>query len=166
MITKFIRLSHYLRLNFQSQKIENCLLEERDDKSFKCSYILILDDKMFIRYSAAQQTMEWIVESNSFKDIINYDELQRAYELSRYQSKYFLHSKDDYTKIAKTLPFTMSETLFIFPCDKIFENYFLNHFNCSNFLPQDFTIQYFTHKRSNKVNFENLNELIAHVKKV
>ena len=77
MITKFIRLSHYLRLNFQSQKIENCLLEERDDKSFKCSYILILDDKMFIRYSAAQQTMEWIVESNSFKDIINYVELKQ-----------------------------------------------------------------------------------------
>ena len=31
--------------------------------------------------------------------------------------------------------------------------------------PQHFTIKYFTHKRSNKVNFKNLNELIAHVTK-
>ena len=74
-ITKFIRLFHYLSLNFQSPKIENYLIEERDTKSFKCSYILKLDDEICIRYSAAQQTVKWIVESNSFKDIISYDEL-------------------------------------------------------------------------------------------
>ena len=65
--------------------------------------------------------------------MMNYDELQRAYELSRYESKHFLHSKDDYIKIAKTLPFTMSETFFNWPRDKIFGNHFLNYFNCCIF---------------------------------
>ena len=120
---------------------------------------------MFIRYSATQQAIEWIVESNSFKNIINFDELKRSYGLSRHQSKHFLHSKDDYIKIAITLSFIMSDIFFIYPCDKIFDNHFWNHFDFFIPSPQDDTLKFFTQKRSNKVNFKNLDELIAHVTK-
>ena len=75
MITKSIRLFHYLRLYFQSPIIKNYLLEERDEEFLKYSSLLTRDDEIFIRYSAAQQRIEWIVESNSFKDIIHFDEL-------------------------------------------------------------------------------------------
>ena len=44
---------------------------------------------MFIRYSAAQQTIEWIIGSNTFKEIFNYVELQQTYGLSRHQNKDF-----------------------------------------------------------------------------
>ena len=67
---------------------------------------------MFIRYSAAQQTIEWIVESNSFKDIINYVELKQIYGLYRHPSKDFLHLKENYIKIVRALPFMISETFF------------------------------------------------------
>ena len=140
MITKSIRLCHFLNLNFQSPTIKNYLLEERDEKFFKFSYLLKRDDEMFIRYSAVQQTIEWIVESNIFKDIIHFDELQRGYGLSIYQSNNFLRSKDDYIKISKTLPFMMSETLFICPCDKILDNHVWNHFDCCIPFPQDNTL--------------------------
>ena len=53
MIIESIRLFNFLRLTFQSPKIKNYLLEERDHKSFKYSYILKRDDEIFIRYSAA-----------------------------------------------------------------------------------------------------------------
>ena len=36
MITKSNGLFHYLSLDFQSPKIKNYLLKERDGKSFKC----------------------------------------------------------------------------------------------------------------------------------
>ena len=75
MIVKSIRLFYFLRLNFQSPKFKNYLLEERDDKFFRYSYILKRDDEIFIRYIAVQQTIEWNIESNSFKDIISYVEL-------------------------------------------------------------------------------------------
>ena len=129
MITKSNGLFHYLSLDFQSPKIKNYLLKERDGKSFKCSYSLKRDVKIFIRYSTTQQTSEWIVECNRFKDINNFDELQRGYRLSRFQSKYFLYSKKEYIKIAKTLPFMMSQTLFFCQCDKIIDNNFWNHFD-------------------------------------
>ena len=165
MIIDSIPLFRFLRLNHQSPKIKHYLLEERDGKSFRCSYISKRDDEIFIRYIAAQQTIEWIVESNSFKDIINYIELHQIYGLSRLQSKAFFHSKDDYIKIAKTLPFMMSEILFICPCDKIFDNYFWNHFDCCITFQEDDTLKCFTPKKSKKVNFKNLNELITHVTK-
>ena len=53
MITISIGLFHFLRLKFQSPKIKLYLIEERDDKFFRCSYILNRDDEMFIYYSAA-----------------------------------------------------------------------------------------------------------------
>ena len=59
--------------------MKNYLIEERDDKSFRCSYILKRDDETIIRYPAVQQKIEGIVEYNSFKDIINYVELQQIY---------------------------------------------------------------------------------------
>ena len=92
---------------------------------------------MFIRYSATQQIIEWIVESNTFKEIFNYVELQQIYGLSRHQSKDFLRSKEDYIMITKGLPFVMSETSFICPCDEIFDNHFWNHFKCCTSFQQD-----------------------------
>ena len=77
MILLSIRLFYFLRLKFQSKKMKLYLIQERDDKFFHCSYILKRDDEMFIRYSAAQQTIEWIVESNTFKEIFNYVELKK-----------------------------------------------------------------------------------------
>ena len=71
---------------------------------------------------------EGIIKSNTFKEIFNYVELQQIYELSRHQSKDFLHSKEDYIKISKALLFMMSEKLFICPCDEIFDNHFWDHF--------------------------------------
>ena len=75
MIKFSIKLFYYLRLQFQSPKIKLYLIQERDNKSFKCSSILNRDDEMFIRYSAAQQTIEWIVKSNTFKEMFNFIEL-------------------------------------------------------------------------------------------
>ena len=57
--------------------------------------------------------------------------------LSRHQSKDFLHLKEDDIKITKALPFMMSETLFICPCNEIFDNHFWNHFKCCTPFQQD-----------------------------
>ena len=59
----------------------------------------------------------------------------------------------------------MSETLFICPCDKIFDNYFWNHFDCCIPFQEDDTLKCFIPKKSKKVNFKNLNELITNVTK-
>ena len=75
------------------------------------------------------------------------------------------HSKEDYINISKTLPFIMSNILSICPYDKIFDNHLWNHFNCCIPFPQKNTLKYVTPKKSNKENFKNLNELIAHVTK-
>ena len=160
-----IGLFHYLRLNFQSPKFKQYLLTDRDDKLFKCSYLLKRDDEMFLRYSATQQTIGQIIESQKIKDTISWDELQQGYGLIIFQSNNFLHSKEYYIKIAKTLPHMMLETLFICSCHNIFENHFCNHFDCYIPFHQDDTLNIFTPKRSNKVNFNNLNELITHVTK-
>ena len=88
MIINSITLFHFLKLTYRSSKIINYLLEKIDHKIFRCVYVLKRDDEILIRYSASQQTIEWILESNSFKDIINYDELKQIYELSRYQSQF------------------------------------------------------------------------------
>ena len=73
---------------------------------------------MYLQYSAAQQTIEWIIASNSFKNIISFDELQQGYGLTIFQSNNFLYSKEDYIKVVKTLPFMMLKTLFLCQCDK------------------------------------------------
>ena len=112
MIILSIRLFHFLRLKFQSQKIKLYLIEERDDKSFRYSHILKRDDEIFIRYINVQQTIEWIIEYNSFKDIISYVELKQIYGLYRHPSNDFLHLKENYIKIVKALPFMISETFF------------------------------------------------------
>ena len=118
---------------------------------------------MFLRYSASQQKIGQIIESQKFKDIISWDELQQGYGLIIFQSNNFLHSKEYYIKIAKTLPFMMLETLFICSCDRVFVHNFWNHFDCYIPFQQDGTINYFTPNRSSKVYFKNLNELITHV---
>ena len=59
----------------------------------------------------------------------------------------------------------VSDIFFICLCDKIFDNHFWNHFDFFIPSPQDDTLKLFTQKRSNKVNFKNLNELLAHVTK-
>ena len=163
MILKPIILFHYLRLDFQSPKFKQYLLTERDDKLFKCSYLLKRDDEMFLRYSASQQKIGQIIESQKFKDIISWDELQQGYGLIIFQSNNFLHSKEYYIKIAKTLPFMMLETLFICSCDNMFENHFWNHFDCCIPFQKYDTLKCSTPKRSNKVNFKNLNKIITHV---
>ena len=59
----------------------------------------------------------------------------------------------------------MSETLFICPCDEIFDNHFWDHFKCCTPFQQDETLKFFTPKISHNINFKNLNPLITHVTK-
>ena len=60
----------------------------------------------------------------------------------------------------------MLETLFIYPCDEIFDNHFWNHFKYCISFQQDNTLKCLTPKRSSKVNIKKLNELIVHVTKL
>ena len=165
MIQLSIRLFHFLRLKFQSKQINLFLIHERDEKFFRCSYILKRDDEMFIRYSAAQQTIEWIVDSNTFKVIVcDVVGLSSINGLSRQDSS-FLYTKDDYIKIAKALPFMMSETLLICPCDAIFDNHFWDHFECCTPFQQDEKLKCFTPKKCHNCNFKSLDQLMEHVSK-
>ena len=56
--------------------------------------------------------------------------------------------------------------LFICACDKIFDYHISNHFDCCIPFQQDNTSKYFTPKRTKKVNFKKLNQLITHITKI
>ena len=119
---------------------------------------------MFLRYSADHQTIDQIIETKNFTDINNWEELNQCYGFTRNKIYDFLYSKENYIKISKTLQFMMIEILFICLCDKVFHNTSQDHFECCIPFEQDITLKYFTTKRTNKVNFNNLSELIIHTK--
>ena len=54
---------------------------------------------MFLRYSATQQINDCIIESTSFNDTINWEELKKGYGLTKYESNDFLYLKKDYIDI-------------------------------------------------------------------
>ena len=85
--------------------------------------------------------------------------------MTRHKNDNFLYSKEDFINITKTLLFMMTEILFMCPCGNMFDNHFWNHFKCHIPFKQDDTVNVFTSKRSIKVNFRNLNELITHITK-
>ena len=59
----------------------------------------------------------------------------------------------------------MSETLFICPCDEIFDNHFWNHFECCHPFHQDEKLKCFTPKKCHNCNFKSLDQLMEHVSK-
>ena len=75
-----------------------------------------------LRYSAAQQIIDWIIDTNTVVDINNWNDFEQYYGMKRCSTNNFMYPKEDYINIVKTLPFMMIEILFICLCDKVFDN--------------------------------------------
>ena len=58
---------------------------------------------MFLRYSADQQTIDQIIETKSFTDIINWEELNQCYGFTRNKIYVFLYSKENYIKNSQNI---------------------------------------------------------------
>ena len=120
---------------------------------------------MSIRYSAAQQTIEWIVKSNTFKKIFNYIELQKIMDCLDIKAKSFYIRKRIILRLSKRYhSWCHKHCLFVFVM-KLFDNHFWDHFECCTPFQQGEKLKCFTQKRSRNCNFKSLDQLMEHVSK-